>query len=228
MEILDRYTLIFHIAVGSISLILFWIPIFVKKGGSIHNKVGIAYVYCMWMVIISSFILSFFNLMKGYHIPAAFLGFLGVLTSQPLWYAVNILKYKKETPIGMLQKKRYLSQFIFFSGLALLIWGLILKLQGFGILMVIFGLIGMSVYKDAFSNLKRIQENENWLLEHISGMITSGIAAYTAFFAFGGGTFLGKYLTGPLMAIPWILPTIIGIVIIKRMKKKYVKLDGAE
>ena len=51
-------------------------------------------------------------------------------------------------------------------------------------------------------------------------MMTTGIAAYTAFFAFGGGTFLSAYLKGPLMAVPWILPSIIGTVIIVRMKKK--------
>jgi len=51
-------------------------------------------------------------------------------------------------------------------------------------------------------------------------MIVGGIAAYTAFFAFGGATFFGNLFDGYAMIIPWILPTIMGVGLIKWYKRK--------
>ncbi len=221
MEALDKIILTVHIVFGAISLILFWIPIIVKKGGKTHNRVGIAYVYCMWIVIVTSFLLSIINFLQGYVESAAFLGFLGFLTSIPLWYAINVLKHKKNIPLQTLKIKKTLYQGIFFIGLGLFIWGIYLKLQGMAILMLIFGGIGMSTWKEAFKSVSFYKDAHHWIHDHIQGMITSGIAAYTAFFAFGGGNFLAAYLKGPLMAVPWVQPSIIGTIVIIKMKKKY-------
>jgi len=220
MEALDQFILYVHIGFGTLSLILFWIPIIVKKGGKLHKRIGSLYVYSMWIVVITSFALSIINLLQGYKEVAAFLGFLGFITAIPLWFGITILKYKKEVPIKTLELKKYLEIIVFICSLGLIIWALILRLQGFGILMLIFGCIGLTSWKEAFKKIDPIQFKRNWLSEHLQGMMTTGIAAYTAFFAFGGGKFLNAYLQGPLMAVPWILPSIIGTIIIVRMKKK--------
>jgi len=175
----------------------------------------------MWVVIITSFVLSIINLLQGHKEIAAFLGFLGIITSIPLWFAMSMLKYKKDVPQSVLQLKKKLEMLVFICSILLVSWALLLKLQGFGILMLIFGCIGLTSWKEAFKTVDAEQFKRNWLGEHLQGMMTTGIAAYTAFFAFGGGQFLSAYLKGPLMAVPWILPSIIGTIIIIKMKKKY-------
>ena len=50
-------------------------------------------------------------------------------------------------------------------------------------------------------------------------MLVSGIAAYTAFFAFGGRVFFESLLTGYWAVLPWVAPTIIGIGAIKYLEK---------
>ena len=89
--------------------------------------------------------------------------------------------------------------------------------------MLIFGILGMSSGRDVLQSYQRKNENSSWIEEHISGMLVSGIAGYTAFAVFGGSNFFREYLSGYWSIIPWVAPTIIGITIIKYYKKSYSK-----
>jgi len=217
MDQLDKIILYIHIAFGALSLIVFWIPVLVKKGGDVHIKAGKIYVFTMWVVVITAIILSFINLYQGFYIMAAFLGFLSVITGHPLWYGMVILKHKKEVTPEVQRINTILNWILFAGGAGLAIWSIILKVEGQAILLLIFGIIGMS---SAFPLLFKAKKTKNWLAEHIEGLLGTGIAAYTAFFAFGGSRLLGHIFTDQLIIIPWILPTIIGVFGIKYYKKK--------
>lgn len=221
MDLIFKVLLWAHIPAGFIGLVLFWIPAIVKKGGHIHIKVGKAYVFSMWIVVITALLMSIINAINKEYMVAAFLGFLAVLTSQSLWYAIAILKYKKDVPTSLLKLNKIMNLIIFFSGLGLLIWGILLKMQGFAILLVIFGILGLTSAGVAFRSLTKANENSNWLREHIGGMIGSGIASHTAFFAFGGGVFFGSIFSGPMLLIPWASPGIIGTIMIIYTTRKY-------
>ncbi len=220
MEALDRILLIIHIAIGSISLIIFWIPLFAKKGGKLHNKVGMIYTYTMWGVVISAALLSLLNFIQKDYITTAFLGFLTILTGHPLWYAVAITKYKKEIPASLIKIRKVILSVLVLSAAGLVVWSILLKLQGPSILLLIFGVLGLLQLPLLLRSTEKLQNEGNWLAAHINGMVTSGIAAYTAFFAFGGSTFFGGIFTGPLVAIPWVLPSIVGTIFISRELRK--------
>lgn len=220
MEAIYKVILMGHIIAGSISLVLFWIPVIVKKGSKIHNKVGIVYVYFMWIVVISAAVLCILNLFRGRPISAAFLGFLSLLTGHPLWYAIVVLKYKKEVPLHIFRIRKVINWTLFLSGGGLVIWSIVLKLQGASILLLIFGILGLVSAFPLIRLKEKTRLKSHWLAEHLEGMVGTGIAAYTAFLAFGGATLMGDIFTGPLIAIPWSLPTIIGTIVIIRMKKK--------
>lgn len=220
MEALDRIFLFTHIAAGTISLLIFWIPVFTKKGGKLHNKAGIFYTYTMWIVVVTAALLSIINLVQGDHITAAFLGFLTVLTGHPLWYAVSILNHKKDIPISLIRLRKLLLATLVFGGAGLVIWSIILKVKGASILLLIFGILGMTQAPLLFRSDEKAQSEGNWIAAHINGMITTGIAAYTAFFAFGGSAFFGGIFSGSLVAIPWILPSIIGTIFTSRELRK--------
>ena len=217
MDQLFKIILYLHIAFGSLSLIAFWIPVLVKKGGDLHIRAGWIYVYLMWGVVISAIVLSLMNLIDEKYIVAAFLGFLSIITGHPLWYGIVILKHKKQIPARVIKINTVLNWILFLGGAGLLIWSLILKVQGQAILLTVFGMIGM--ISAAPMIFKKSNQN-NWLADHIQGLLGTGIAAYTAFFAFGGSRFLGHVFTDQLIIIPWILPTIIGVFGIKYYKRK--------
>lgn len=221
MDLIFKILLFTHIPAGFIGLILFWIPVLAKKGSKLHVQVGKAYVFLMWIVVVTAAIMCCIRAYQGELIVAAFLGFISILTGQPLWYAISIIKHKKDVPMRMLKLKKLLSVVLFFSGLGLLIWGVNLKMEGPAILLVIFGIIGLTAANDAFGSIQKAKENSNWLREHIGGMIVTGIASHTAFFAFGGATFFQAFFAGPLIAIPWTAPTIVGTIIIMMTNRKY-------
>lgn len=220
MDQLFKIILYIHIAFGALSLIVFWIPVIVKKGGDIHNKAGKVYVFTIWVVVITATLLSLINLYNGLYIAAAFLGFLGVITGHPLWYGIVILKHKKKLPIGVQRMNLFLNWVLFLGGLGLVIWSMILKVQGQAILLLVFGIIGLS---SALPLLFKPKMKSHWIAEHIEGLLGTGIAAYTAFFAFGGSRLFGHIFTEQWVIIPWILPTIIGVFGIKFYKRKYIK-----
>lgn len=221
IEILNSILLPVHIFFAFGSLVIFWIPVFTKMGGDAHRKTGKAYVISMWVVVITSIWLSFNNILEGQYYFAAFLGFIAVITANPLWYGMAILKNKKGRTKSYNQKQMAFNVFIALTGLALFITGMNIGADNGGILLMIFGILGMTTGVAIFKDLRNPPTEANWLFTHVRGMIVSGIATYTAFFAFGGRTLFEHILTGHWMILPWVAPTVIGIIIMRRVRKKY-------
>jgi hypothetical protein len=90
-------------------------------------------------------------------------------------------------------------------------------------LMLIFGVVGGLQVRNLFKSKAVIRSQFSWLVEHIRGMMISGIAAHTAFAAFGGRRLLSGILSDSMMILPWVLPTVIGVIIIKVMKRRYAR-----
>lgn len=210
-----------HIAAGIFSLVLFWIPVFAKKGGINHVKLGKLYLKAMWIVVGSAVILSVKNVIIGEPIVAAFLSFLALITANPLWYGIAILKQKKGKSTTFKRNHLWFEIIIVLAGLALIVYGILLEGKGAAVLMFIFGGLGLTNLPNVVRNLRKTESEFNWIKEHLVGMCTSGIAAYTAFFVFGGRAFLESYLTGYWSIVPWVAPTVIGFIGISRAVKKY-------
>lgn len=223
METAYKIILGTHIFFGSISLIVFWLPaVFTKKGGEWHNKIGRLYVNLMWFVVVSAGLLCIRNIIVGRLESAFFLGFLSLITAHPIWHGTAILNHKKTQPDSFIKLHMTFRAIIMLAAVGLIAYGIYLNTKGaMHPLFFIFGFLGLSDLPAWLKERKKPLENVNWLTEHLSGMIVSGIAAYTAFFAFGGRAMLGKILTGYWQILPWVLPTIIGVIAIKYQKKKY-------
>lgn len=223
MDTISKALLTIHIFAGFSSLVLFWIPIFLKKGSDWHIKIGKIYMVLMWIVVISAAILSIKNIIIGSYIMASFLGFLALITANPLWYGIAILKNKNGLSLNYRKKHMTFNILITIAGLALLLFGIYLKGQNAGLLMIIFGILGLSTGKEVVSMYRNPKEKSNWIVEHIDGMLTSGIAAYTAFAVFGAGSFMENVFQGYWSILPWIMPTILGTIGLRYYKNKYIK-----
>jgi len=224
LESLHKILLWIHIPFGFLSLVLFWIPITVKKGGDLHRKVGKWYYYSMWIVLISSALLSICNTFLGRYLAALYLGFLTVITSYPLWYSYEILNQNKEWTSRYFRIRKFFVSIIFITSIGMFLMGSVkFKFQGMGPMMCFFGLIGIPTGRDIFMSFEKAMKVETKLSMHIQGTIISGIAAYTAFFAFGGSRILMNvlHLNQRWMILPWILPTVLGVIYMRYMKKKY-------
>jgi hypothetical protein len=59
-----------HVIAGFIGLVLFWIPVFAKKGGRLHIRAGRAFVWCAYWVSITGLVASIWALCD----PVSFIG----------------------------------------------------------------------------------------------------------------------------------------------------------
>lgn len=221
MELLSNTLLTIHIVAGFSSLILFLLPLILRKGKGWHTTIGRIYVKAMWLVLSSAFLLSIINLFNARYFTAAFLGYLSILTAHPLWYGIAVLNWHKADQHRMILKRRTLGWIIFL--LALLNIGVFIYLQGKGqsVLLLIFGILGLFAGSGIFYRKEKLISGINKIKDHISSMITSGIAAYTAFFAFGGYTFFESIYEGYTVVVFWTLPGILGSILIAFYQRKW-------
>lgn len=222
MELIHKILLGIHIPFGAISLILFWIPVGLKKGSPNHRKYGKYYFWTMWVVLITSALLSVSNTIMGHYMAAIYLGFLSLITSYPLWYSYEILQQSREWSPKYVNIRRIFLSLMFISGLILImIGGIMFQFKGMGTMMVFFGMVGLLSGRDLLMSKHKAIEKETRIKMHIQGTIISGIAAYTAFFAFGGSRLFIEvlHMHHQWMAIPWIAPTLLGVIYMRYMKK---------
>ncbi|MCF8277797.1 MAG: hypothetical protein K9J17_13770 [Flavobacteriales bacterium] len=212
MEIIVKSLLFLHVSFGFTSLLLFWLPVFMKKGGKGHRVVGKLYVLAMWVVVTSAALLCIKNVIIGKYFMAVFLGFISLITANPLWYGMAILKPRVYETSAFHWKRTAFDGLIVLAGALMLVYGIILEGKDSAVLMLIFGCLGLTGIPSFIKNLKGPREKEDRIRLHMIGMLTSGIAAYTAFFVFGGYTWMSKLLPGMWGILPWTAPGLIGAI----------------
>jgi hypothetical protein len=218
-----------HIVLGVIALLLFWLPMLSRKGSSLHRRSGRYYGHIMKTVALSGLVmtcmvwfdpigikgaallvdgqvserkLAFFNMLN------LFLFLLSLLTWVTIRHATGSLLCK--------QNREPLKHWSY----QVPVWLLVVAApyaawQGFlfnmPLVMVFAGISLVTSFSIlAYLHTKTVTANR-WLIEHASAMIGSGIAAYTAFFAFGGRALFAELLTGHWMMLPWLIPSLIGV-----------------
>jgi hypothetical protein len=242
MPSIHQYALYLHVAVGSCALIIFWIPIFTRKGNLDHKRFGRYFACAMYTVSLSGISMASLDLLfpLKLHTPqenltaleasqvasevrnfALFLLSLSILvlcSTRQGWLAI---KYKTER--GILRAPLHL---IVCS--SLLIVGLTLLANGIrtgSVLYIIFSMLQIATAVGYLRyNFKRQLKPKEWWIQHLSGMISAGIGAYTAFFVFGGKRIL-EGLFGELYSdfslLLWVAPGVIGGIAIQFLSQKY-------
>ncbi len=230
-----------HVLLGTVGLVAFWTPALTRKGGKLHRKAGWFYVWAMLGMVASAALLSVLLITLPLVIhPAragataaqitrhatniraggAFFGYIALLTFTAGWQGIRVLSAKKgigemRTPFNI-----GLNVVNVVAGLG----GIYMGLQMGQPLFVIFGAIAFAPAAIFLNRLRRNREAKMyWFMEHISGMLTTGIAAYTGFFVNGGARLMSHlFAHAPgLQYIPWVAPTIIGSFCIARLQRVY-------
>ena len=196
MEFIVKTLLFLHVSFGFTSLVLFWLPVFMKKGGKGHIITGKLYVIAMWVVVSTAALLSIKNVIIGKYLMAAFLGFIALITANPLWYGMAILRKDAQENRKFQRIHTALDGLMAVCGALLLAWGLYLRGEGSSVLLIIFGVLGCSVFPSFVHKLRSAYQQNDRIRGHMVGLLTSGIAAYSAFFVFGGYTWMNTLLPG--------------------------------
>ena len=243
MNIAYKSLLYFHIATGFLSVVLFWIPVVAKKGGELHRKAGRWYANAMYIVGFSALVLALMSMIDplGFKFPdndfsvekaervaaqardiGLFLLAISVLVLVGVRHGLLTIRAKGQHEIMRRADNIAINLGLFLVGG----WLFITAAGGSPEAVLFYIFAGLCIFT-AISNLrfclkKKVTRAEQ-IVAHIGGIIGAGIGAHTAFFVFGASRFLAELLTGYAMIVPWVLPGIVGTVIIWYQSKRYKK-----
>ena len=225
-----------HIGVGSIALILFWVPLRFAKGSPAHKRSGRYYANCMYFVAGNGLLLAVLVLSDPMYFKASlylpdsneeavtsairqfwsFLLFLCFLVLTNVNHAMAVLRVKNN--ITKMRSIRYLA----FPGMLFIssVWVLYMGIKDTHMLFLAFSAIGLLSSVDTIRYCLRTSVTRNdWMAAHIGNICGSGIGVYTAFFAFGGRSLFSDF--GQWQLVFWIAPTIVGAFLISKSIKRY-------
>ena len=244
MEALYQTVFIVHAMVATLGLIIFYIPVFSRKGGNRHKNVGRYYVNAMRVTAYSGLLMSACLWLDplGIKLPppglttqqlalriqdiqeaAYFFSMLGLLILVSVNQAVAVLRVKQEN--WRLRNARHLM-----LPCVVLIYSTVMLVRGTMLLAPIsiaFSLLCLMVSSRAiyYSFNTNLQPRE-WVGDHMGGMLGSGLGAHIAFMLNGGQRLFSEYMVGNMLAL-WILPLLIGSVLIfYSIKRQGVKSEG--
>ena len=212
-----------HVATGFVGLGAFWIPLFARKGGRAHVRAGRVFTWCAYVVTVSAVIASAGRIVyyRGLGIGVAeqperygfalFLGYLGVVTFATVRQAMRVVATRREpeklrTPFHEALGWASIAGSVTVAAFALGAWS--------DVSPILLGLSPIGIFTGR-SMLRLMRDPRarrmSWFYSHLGSMLGGGIAFHTAFAVFGARSLWGYELAGPLAAVPWVLPTAVGI-----------------
>ncbi len=249
MVALSQFALYLHIAVGSCALILFWIPVFTRKGNLDHRRFGRYFAYAMYTVSFSGILMSGTDLLFPIAVNAPdetltaeqaadfseqvrnfalFLLSLSILVLSSTRQGWLTILHKEDRAALRRPSHTGLNVLLILIGAALFANGLRIGSALFIIFSILQIVGGISHLR---YNFKEKLMPKEWWLQHLSGLFGAGIGAYTAFFVFGGrrifdGLFGELYTDYSI--ILWIAPGVIGGIAIGIVSRHYKTRFGGE
>lgn len=212
MEKIIAGFLITHITAGTVALLSGPVAMFTAKGGNQHRRWGKVYFYAMVVVFLTALVLSIFKDIP-FLLMIAFFSFYLVVAGYRALSLKNLHKGQK-APLG---------DWLFSIGslmgsITLFGWGIYQFIQQseLGIVAIVLGALGCSIiFKRLRSFMKPPTDKNHWLYAHVTGMGGGYVATFTAFAVVNV-----HFLPG---ALTWILPSIIGGLLIKRWNWQHKK-----
>lgn len=214
MNALFTVFLTLHIIGGAVGLFTGTINLVRKKGDRKHKLIGRLFVYGMLTAGVSSLVLSFIH-------PNYFLFIVGVFT---IYLVFTGNRYLRLRMLGSNQRPKPLDWTV---TIAMLLTGFLFvglgiehlfEKSNFGIVFIVFGLLGLRLVIADFKNYKgQICAKNYWLLSHLQRMVGAYIAAATAFLVVNADYFPKQIPS----LVYWLLPTAILFPLIISWTRKY-------
>ena len=244
MFIIHQSALYIHIALGACALLLFWVPVFTRKGNFNHKRFGRFFAWAMYTVSFSGITMSSLDLLFpiAMHAPGLDLSQQQSveITREVRQFGLFLLSLSflvlTSTRHGWLtilhRDDRQALRHPLHVGLNLMLSciGLLLLVTGVRSGTILFSIFGGFQVVTGISNLRYVFRAEvrprEWWVQHLSGLIGSGIGAYTAFTVFGGRRFFEQIFSSNFESLAiflWIGPGVIGGIAIALLSSHYRK-----
>jgi uncharacterized membrane protein len=194
--------LVVHIACGFGSFLLAPVALSTAKGGKQHKRWGMVYLWAMGGVAVTALPMALYR-------PVLFLAMVAVFSFYSAFSGYRVLKLKDLARGGSAKPIDWIAGGLTFASSLLLACLGAFKpaaIQGFGIVAIVFGLLGMRLASvQLMSFVKKPKEKMFWWYTHLGNFIGSYIAAWTAFSVVTLQRVFGNH------AWLWLWPTVVGV-----------------
>ncbi len=223
-----------HIVSGSVGLLAFWVPVLARKGGARHKAWGKVFTASMLITGTIAMVIASLTLHDpvGTHPhldfdPALIQGifgwmmlYLAILTINLAWYGWSCIRLRRN-------HAAHRAWFNLFLQAVLLVAAANCAWRGIGLdqwLMVGISMVGFAtVATNLRFMLRRAPGPQDWLKEHLKGLVGAGISVYTAFLAFGAVRLVPELALHPGL---WAVPLVTGLAIILHHWRKIWRMEA--
>jgi hypothetical protein len=210
-----------HIASGAIGLVAFWVPVLGRKGGHAHRRWGKLFVASMLVTGSVAIGISTCTVIDPVgthpHLPDAVLVrgifgwmmlYLAVLTINLAWYGWLCVQNRTRHAANREWRNLALQVLVTVAAANCALQGWLIGQP----LMIGISFVGFATAATNLRFLFKAKPARNeYLFEHLKGLVGAGISVYTAFFAFGAVRLMPQLALNPLL---WAVPLTTGLAII--------------
>ena len=198
-----RALLAVHIAAGFGSFLLAPVALATAKGGKQHKRWGMVYLWSMGVVAATALPMALYR-------PVLFLALVAVFSFYAAFSGYRVLKLKDLARGGTARPIDWIAGGVTFASSACLAGFGVFRpawVQNFGIVAVVFGILGMRLaMAQMIAFVRKPKEKMFWWYTHLGNFIGSYIAAWTAFSA----VTLSQLLHSNRLVV-WLWPTAVGV-----------------
>jgi uncharacterized membrane protein len=192
-----------HVTAGFTSFLLAPVALATAKGGKQHKRWGMVYLWAMGVVAATALPMALYR-------PVLFLALVAVFSFYLAFSGYRVLRLKDLARGGRAQAIDWIAAVFTFGASACLAGFGVFRpgwVQNFGIVAVVFGLIGMRASGlSMWMFMRKPVEKMFWWYTHLGNFIGSYIAAWTAFSV----VTLPRVLPHAGFAL-WLWPTAVGV-----------------
>ncbi|SOD96172.1 DUF2306 domain-containing protein [Spirosoma fluviale] len=219
--------LILHIATGITALLVGLIPMIAQKGGRLHNRAGLIYVYCMIAVAVSALLLCVLQPFKMMRLFLTGIAVFSFYLSMTGWRAT---KQKKSGPTTGDKGLTFVTLLVSLAMIGFGVYLLILNgASFFPILFTFFGLLTMTFAGRDVQSMTRPTEKMHWFFQHFTRMGGSYIATFTAALVTNVSRLLPANAPEWMATASWIAPSLVGGMLIGFTVRYYkLKFSGSK
>jgi hypothetical protein len=191
-----------HVTAGFSSFLLAPVALATAKGGKQHKRWGMVYLWSMGVVAATALPMALYR-------PVLFLALVAVFSFYLAFAGFRVTRLKELARGGSATPIDWIAAVVtFVSSACLAGFGAFRPawVQGFGIVAIVFGFIGMRAsVAEMWKFVRKPREKMFWWYTHLGNMIGSYIAAWTAFSVVTLPQIFGHHVW------LWLWPTAVGV-----------------
>jgi hypothetical protein len=177
-----RALVLLHIGFGVVALATFWTAAWLRKGSSLHRRVGTSYLLAMLGVLGTALPMSAVFLWRGQTAIGVFLAYLVVITATACWLARRAVRLKRDRPAYYDARFRAVAWINLVAGVGVFALGIAIGHA----LLYLFCWVGVAIGVGMLRDLRLTTAPPNWWLrEHYGSMLGNGVATHVAFLGIG-------------------------------------------